>query len=463
VLKLKRTTVITIVCGAFLVGLVLGRQAYWQVGWYTAALPFLVCLLAYRSRLMPVLIIVAALSLGIWRGQTSLQTYAELARLTDHKVTLVGEISDDPARGESGFVGFTIGHLRADGHPLAGNVRVTTYVSGLKRGYLVESTGRLQPARSLSQAQMFGQVSVRSRSLSGLEQWRGRFFAGMYSALPEPLAPLALGLLVGVRALIPKSVQAQLTVVGLSHLVAVSGYNLTILINAAYGSLKGWSRRLAMLTAFWLIAGFLLVSGFGASITRAAVVSILSLLASYYGRNFKPLTLIAIVAALTAGFAPNYLTDLGWQLSFLGFAGIIVAAPLIEQRWIKNPNVVKRLLIETLAAQILTLPLIMFTFGRLSLVAPLANVLVMPLVPAAMLLSLVAGLAGMLIPAAAGWMAWPAALILNLILSLVQLLAHWSWSSLNIQMTLPAALGWYLTMGLILITMTRVIQRRLAG
>ncbi|MGQ7346814.1 ComEC/Rec2 family competence protein, partial [Streptococcus suis] len=159
------------------------------------------------------------------------------------------------------------------------------------------------------------------------EGFRQSFFAGMRTALPEPLASFALGLLVGVRALIPKDLQAQLALVGLSHLVAVSGYNLTILIVASQKALSRFGRGITLAASLWLIGLFLAVAGTSPSIVRASLVAVLALFASAYGRRFNPITLILLAAAATAFVNPVYLTDLGWLLSFLAFFGILVLAP----------------------------------------------------------------------------------------------------------------------------------------
>ena len=176
-----------------------------------------------------------------------------------------------------------------------------------------------------------------------------------------------------------------------------------------------------------LIGLFLLFTGFSASIVRAAIVSVLSLWAWYYGRTFKPVLLILLAAGLTAGFYPIYLwSDIGWYLSFLAFFGVLVIAPLLAKRIFKNkaPRPVAMLVLESLSAQLMTLPLIMYVFSEFSAIALLANIIIVPLVPLAMLLSLVSGMAGMLVPQISGWLAWPARILLTYMLDVIQLLAR---------------------------------------
>src|SRR5665213_3079382 len=109
----------------------------------------------------------------------------------------------------------------------------------------------------------------------------------MQSALPEPLAPFAMGLLVGQRATLPDDIKQDLLMVGLTHIIAVSGYNLTIILHASRRLLAKRSKRLSTFLSFGLIAIFLLLAGTSASIVRAAIVSMLSIVTSYYGRTMK--------------------------------------------------------------------------------------------------------------------------------------------------------------------------------
>jgi competence protein ComEC len=171
---------------------------------------------------------------------------------------------------------------------------------------------------------------------------------------------------------------------------------------------------------------FLLLAGASASIVRAAIVSTLSIAAGYYGRQFKSLNLIALAAAITAWANPFYVwTDTSWYLSFLAFFGVMQLAPLVVDRlrpgW--KDSLVIMVAIESLCAETMTLPFVLHTFGQMSFIGLPANVLVVTLVPLGMLLSLIAGLSGMLLGPFAGWLAWPARLLLTYMLDVAHLLA----------------------------------------
>jgi competence protein ComEC len=176
-----------------------------------------------------------------------------------------------------------------------------------------------------------------------------------------------------------------------------------------------------------LVLVFIVLVGNSPSIMRAALVSFISIITWYYGRNIRPVLLILLVAAITAGINPIYLwSDIGWYLSFLAFFGVLVLAPLIIRRIShrKQPKLITLVLVETIAAQVMTMPIIIYIFGRASLVSIPANLLVVPFVPLAMLLALIAGVCGMIASTASGVIAVPARLILTYMLDVANLFSR---------------------------------------
>jgi competence protein ComEC len=249
----------------------------------------------------------------------------------------------------------------------------------------------------------------------------------MESALPEPLGSFGMGLLIGQKANLPDTIYTELLMVGLVHIIAVSGYNLTIILRATEGLLTKHSKRLSTLLALGLIGIFLLFAGGSASIVRAAVVSVLAIFAAYYGRKVKPLVLLFLAAAITAWANPYYVwTDVSWYLSFLAFFGVMVVAPLVLLRLPKRAqnSLIITVAVESFCAELMTLPYVLHIFGQMSFVALIANVLVVAFVPLAMLLCMFAGLAGMLVPALAGWIAFPARLLLTYMLDIAAMLSR---------------------------------------
>lgn len=448
-LRPKRTTIITIACISFLAGLWLAHAGFGISPGFAAGIIVIGIIALYR-KLWLVVAVIALLSLGWWRGDVAVRQAESVRQLFGQKVQLVGEVADDPVVSDKNYTEFS---LRSQ---LPGTVKVRTYYARLQRGYRVSVEGKLEAAFGNQTAQIgfASNLQTLSTEQTWLERLRQRFFSGMRNALPEPLSSFGLGLLMGTRALIPKQLQDQLALVGLSHLVAVSGYNLTIMVDAA--RFRRGSAFVRLVLPLWLVGTFCLITGFSASIVRAAVVSVLSLVAAHYGRRFKPLVLLGLAAVLTTFYQPSYLwADLGWQLSFLAFFGILVVAPAV-QRWWHEPHPVLAVGIESLAAQIMTAPLIVAVFGTVSLVAPFTNLLVLPLIPLAMLMSLVAGLGGMLLPHQAYLIGLPANWLLQAIVGFIQRSSTISWAGFDLSLSV-----WLITLVYVLVAvLVLMLERR---
>ncbi len=456
-LAARRSYIIVGFASTWLVGLWLGH-----VGWSASIVPAIVAvlmtILIVKTRLAIAAAAVAGLAAGMLYGHQSITRYAAIESLIGHKVTLAGTISDDAAVDDKGEASFTLSNLRQGNIPLAGDVTIYTLNAHEQRGFEVQVSGKLVATLGSKQGRIsYATVQIISSKQSALERWRQRFIAGAYTALPDPLSGFALGLLIGARSLIPKALQDQLALVGLSHLVAVSGYNLTIMVEAARRPLKRTSRYIALAVPLWLIGSFAVVAGLSASIVRAVLVTSLSLWAHYFGRQIKPLVLVAFPAFLTTLWRPDYLwNDVGWQLSFLAFFGILVLAPQIEAR-LRRPNWVKRLLIEAFAAQLLTFPIILLVFKQFSVIGLLANAIILPLVPLAMLASLIAGLTGAFIPIL-GILTLPAYATLKLMLYIINQLAGLPWASLTLEASGLLVGLVYAAIGLISLALSRNVH-----
>ncbi len=385
-----------------------------------------------RTVLATVIVALAGLALGAWRGGAYLHELRPYQTLALQKVEFTATANIDAVYGKNSQLAFVVRDVHFT-KPYDQSVPGTIKVSGfgaamVYRGDRLEISGKLYPTRGASQATVsFAQLEKVGTATSIIDNLRRKFAAGMQSALPEPLASFGLGLLVGQRNTLPEALTQALLMVGLTHIIAVSGYNLTILLEAAKRLMGSRSKVISVVVAVALIFGFLLVAGTSASIVRAAVISLIGLAAWYYGRSVRPLLLILLAAAGTAYANPVYLwADISWYLSFLAFFGILLLAPIITAKLYGDKPVplIPQIVIESLCAEIMTLPLILYIFGQMSLVSLAANMLVAALIPLAMLLCFTAGLAGMLVGNIAGWLAWPAQVVLTYMLDVVNLLSR---------------------------------------
>lgn len=426
--RFRRTTLLIAMYATFLVGVGQASQGHlvnpdWL--WLLAGL-----LLIFRRRTVITLglVVLLGLGLGIWRGSLFAEKLVLYAPYYEQKVTLTARAATDGIYGKGGQMSFDANEVRLeDGTELIGKIQLSGFgVNSVYQGDEIQATGKLFPGFGAYQGRMsYAQLVLVEHHPSLIADIRRRFSAGVGSALPEPVASFTMGLLIGQRATLPESTTDDLKKVGLTHIIAVSGYNLTIILRASKSLLAKQSKRLATGLSITLIISFLLMTGLSASIVRASIVSMLSIIAGYYGREFRPLALILLAASITAWANPLYVwSDLGWYLSFLAFYGVMVVAPALHARLhrAKELPMPAMVALESLAAEVTTLPYVLYKFGQMSFIGLAANVLVTTVVPLAMLLGAIAGLVGMLVSPLAGWVSWPAKIVLTYMLDIAHLL-----------------------------------------
>ncbi len=205
---------------------------------------------------------------------------------------------------------------------------------------------------------------------------------------PEPHASLLAGLLTGSRRGIPPALTEAFNVTGLTHIIAISGYNITIITAIVSSLLFFLPIRWRVAPVILMIGAFTLFVGAGPPVVRAAIMGSLGLLAVVLERQAHTRLLILWSAAAMSVWNPRLLWyDAGFQLSFAAVIGLNELSPLLHRAFARVPTAfgIRTGLEATMAAQIATLPLIIVLFRRISLIAPVANILVAPLVPLAML------------------------------------------------------------------------------
>lgn len=422
----------------------------WSLGveWLIVALGLLF-LCGKKSLVLAVpAVIIAGLLFGVWRGgavRAELQNYQ---KIIGQKAAIQGQIDEDVLYDDQGRLDMRLKNVTVGGYSLPGQVRIKTFAPvNVERGDIVLASGKVQDGFGNYQAAIYyAEVTVLEAGSSWIDTLRGQFAASVYTNLPDPQASLGLGFLVGMQSGLPDDLQNQLRALGLTHIVVASGYNLTILVRLGRRIFERFSKYQAAVVGAGLIAGFVAVTGFSPSMSRAALVTGLALAAWYWGRRINPAVLLAVAAAITASLSPLYLwSDLGWWLSFLAFAGVLLLAPLLQQRLFGKQKLkfLGQVVIETISAQILTLPLLLMVFGELPLLSVLANVLVVPLIPLAMLLTFIAGLSGLLLPFAAPYIALPATWFLGYITELVRLFGQIPWAVAPLPISPLVMLGCY--------------------
>lgn len=460
--QIRRTTIILWALLLFIAGLGFARtKLEIRPAWIIASLA-ITLLSAKGPRLVFLLLILCtSFVFGWWRGANYMSKLHDYDQVYKKSVTFEAIVEQDGSYSEKSQLAFTVRSVKVISpykKQFVGQLSIAGFGSSMVyRGDKVRVNGKIYPTRGGKQGTVqYATITVLEHHETIIDSLRHKFVAGIYTALPEPAASFALGLLVGQRSGLSKETTAILTAAGLTHIVAVSGYNLTIIIDATKKLRAKKSRYQTTILSLGLVSLFVVLVGSSPSIMRAALVCLLTIWAWYYGRTIRPMLLIVLVAALTAGYYPIYLwSDIGWYLSFLAFFGVLVIAPLITKRISskQKPKVVLAVLIETIAAQVMTIPIIMYVFGRVSTFSIVANLLVVPFVPIAMLLSLFAGLAGMWLPAFSGYIALPAKLILNYMLAIATYFAHIPHVVIERSISMTQMFYMYAVLGFVIITL----------
>ena len=376
--------------------LVLIFRVFWWLG-FLGAVIMVAGLIIKSIWVLPVAILGAVL-LGLGVGSAHAGARSAYTQLYYSQVTLAGKLKEDPGKTASGSASLQLTSVSISGNSFPGTVLVTTRApTAIARGQFVTVSGVIKPGfgsfpASISSATI---LLVRETPLDDVGRVVRDWFASKVRlVIPEPQASLGVGFLTGQKSALPTELSDALKIVGLTHIVVASGYNLTVLVGLSRKVFHKVSKYLSAVTSVVMIVSFMFITGLSPSMSRAGLVSGLSILAWYYGRSFHPLVLLPLAAALTVAYNPSYAWgDLGWQLSFAAFCGVMVVGPLVHSYFFGSAkaSMLRQLLVETVSAHAVTLPIIALSFGIVSNIAIIANILVVPLVPLAMLLTFITG------------------------------------------------------------------------
>ncbi len=218
--------------------------------------------------------------------------------------------------------------------------------------------------------------------------------------LPEDQAALLGGIAFGSKVSFKQELKNAMALSGTTHLVAVSGYNITIVIVAAGDLFKRFaSRRATFFAAVIALVLFMFMVGAQASAVRAAIMGFLALIAREIGEQFSMRNAIVFTAAFMALLDPSVLTgNISFILSFLSLAGIVYLGPPLQKllRYSGESGLFdwKESAITTMSAQLAVMPALINSFGRFSCMAIFANILVLSTVPLTMFLGALLALFG---------------------------------------------------------------------
>lgn len=289
--------------------------------------------------------------------------------------------------------------------------------------------------------------------MSGILKLRKLFENNIQKVIPEPESALAKGLLFGGSSELSKEIQDDFSRTGMTHIVAVSGYNVTII--AEYLILLGIAFGLWRKQATWFaITGiilFVIMSGLPASAVRAGVMGGTLLWAMKNGRLANSKNVIIFAGAVMLWLNPLLLRwDVGFQLSFLATLGIVASSSFWEKSFIKKHQAlgISEIIAMSLSAQIFVLPIIAYNFHMTSLISLLANILILPIIPLSMLLVFLVSISGFIFAPLSLVLAWLAFVPLVYEIKIIHTLAEFPWASISIE---KVSAGWivvyYLALG----------------
>ncbi len=437
---------IAILCLAVLVGVFLAQYSqpsmFASFAWCVVGLLLILMALWGRYIYLIPLLVIGGMLVGLWRGSVQKVELTDVQRLYGSTAFISGNVREDVDSDIAGQLVIRLDNLMLEKRSIRGTLWATARGNvDIKRGDVIRLEGKINEGFGSFAATMYrADVLQVSRPQPGdvarvVRDW---FADAVRQAIPNPEASLGIGYLVGQKRALPPDLVEALKIAGLTHVVVASGYNLTILVRMARRLFEKVSKYLSALSAGVMITSFIAITGMSPSMSRAGLVAGLSLAAWYYGRRFHPIVLLSFAAAVTVLINPSYVWgDLGWQLSFTAFAGVMILAPLLQHFFFgdKKPGMIRQILGETLSALIATAPVLIYSFGQFSNVALIANLLVLPLVPFAMLLTFIAGVGALLFPAFASTVGLPATWLLGYMVQVAEYFSNLPWAVSEVQLS----------------------------
>lgn len=451
-------------CTGIIAGVILSLYIghFRSIEWVIVSLCLFIVSIINKKYFGVLCVLVAGVIFGVWRGGLQLESQTGFEQFYNTNVSVVGQVSEDPTYDSGGDLRMRLKNVEVNGNSIGGELwSATSQRVDVKRSDVVSLQGSLTKGFGNIPAAVFrsriSEINRQDYADIGRDT-RDWFASGIRESVREPEASLGSGFLLGQKTALPEKLDNELRLLGLTHIVVASGYNLTILVRFARRAFAKVSRFTGLTVSAALVYGFVQVTGYSPSMTRAALITAISLLAWYYGRKMHPLVLLPFSAAITVVINPAYAWgDIGWLLSFTSFIGVILLSPLIHAYfWGEDkPGNIRQVTVETLSAQLLTLPIIVYVFGQYSPLALLANLLILPFIPVAMGLTAIAGAGGILLPAHASIIGWPAETLMGYMTVVVDYLATWPLASSEIEFSLTTVIVSYIAIFTLLIFLWR--------
>ncbi len=421
------------------------------------------------------------LVLGIWRHQRAelgiinneLRGYND----SEEKITLIGIVVQDPDIREKN-IKLTISNIQlfeVEPRTINGKVLVTTRrYPEYRYGDKLKITGFLKTPQNFEDFNYKNYLAkdgtyslINYPEIKLIEKNQGNFIyskileikdrlrRSIYQNLSPPQSSILGALILGDKRQISTDLAAKLNYAGVRHITAVSGLHVAILTSILMSFLIGigfW-RQQAFYFAIILITLFIIITGLQPSAIRAGIMGGLFLLAQHLGRLNVSSRAIVFAGVLMLAQNPLLLRlDVGFQLSFLAIIGIIYLLPIFQNWFRKFPDFLqlKNIIAMTFSAQIFTLPILIYNFGYFSLVAPLSNILILPLLPYIMGLGFLFAILGLIFQPL-GWVfSLPTWFLLTYLIKIIDWSSGFSFSAFFLEISWIWLAASYITLGLLI-------------
>lgn len=398
---------------------------------------------AWRDRLLLITLVMFGLLVGVMRYVAALPGENSIAHFVGERRAIVGLIEE--REGDVTSQQITLGEVLVDGDEVTGKMLV------FAPGYPKVATGdkvsllcdleRPEPFdgfaydRYLATKHIYAEcfakeapfVLGQGQRFVGLDRLHAYAAAVIDRTFGEPQAALLEGLLMGDDHF-SDTWKGYFLRTGTSHVVAASGSNvsmLTFVLMAALISL-GLKRQYAFPFVVAGIAGFVIIAGAEAAVTRAGIMGVLALSATQFGRKTTPRNILLLTVGVMLLVEPRLLRDdAGFQLSVLSTIGLVTMSKYFSDKFAFIPELLglREAFATTIAATLATLPIVIFGFGKVSIISPFVNLLVLPFIPYAMVTGAVATIIGAFDQSLGALLAGPAWLFLTAMLEIIQAMA----------------------------------------
>ncbi len=372
----------------------------------------------------------------------------EIAKYYDQEVSLRGIIVSEPEK--------RINHqkLQFKTEKISGKILITTdLLPQYKYGDELEIKGQLKKpiqfedfnyqaylAKDNIYLVVYGpQIKLLAENQAGwfkqiIFNFKDRLRNVIEQVLLPPQSSILKAIFLGDKYGLSNELKEKLNISGTRHIVAISGMHMIIMtqIFLFLALAAGLWRGQAFYIVSFLLFAYIIMIGAPASAVRAGIMAGLLLLAQKVGRLRSADRAVVFAAAAMLAINPSLLSaDVGFQLSFVAVLSIIYLKPILDKKIAKWRDFfrLKDILTMTLAAQLGTLPILIFHFGRVSIVSPLANLMIVPFLPVIMGLGIVVAFSGLIYLPLAKIAAWPTWLLLSYVIKTIECLSSFPWAS----------------------------------